>query len=378
MEHRALYSAENRNRSFLQYAYCIQMKFESGQAVPEPTVAGVFEYLSYRFLSRKARNVNKKVSVFYRAQNANVNELVKDSNRIAYFLYTIPFVNAIIPAGQLYCDGYNPLNRRFLGLMDFLSKEKDEFSYLRQDLPDYDLISVFDLEVDEFWPLKPTGHFDRQLFFKKKLEKWSGWDTLVVNLKESFRLKKHPIGAIKLTGDPSERINTVSDFMNDNAIALCFSHHMPTSFYNHLDLMVCDDDYQRLSFIRDLIIGCDPPIVAKPIIRTDIGKEFQINYLLYQTGKTGSQNIYNLMRTAFNTVARTMPDRPRHSASTGLINYSKKRWKTAFNEAKRLKLIEKCDETNYKLTSVGQIRLKNILERRESYLDQGCLTSESD
>ena len=355
----------------------IQKRLLSGP-IPESEVRPIFSSLSKQLVSPQGLIALEKVNNFYETycyHPDNKAELLRDSDEIASkHLINLSPVIAVLPAGQFYCDMYDPLNRRFLALMDLADHKIDEYTFLRRDLPDYDFLSVFEISGDNRWPLISTPSSDRELFFKNILLEDNSWIKITNQLLKDFSNKIFPVGALKFTGGLDERITTISDFVTSNKIALCFSNHIPLQLWNHMDLLIKRDDYCLLSCIRDLTIGIQPPIIYRKKISMDIPLRFQINYLLQLLSDHSKLDQEGVLRLVFKNIRKSMPDRPFHGASLGLINYSRKHWKKAIKNAQNQGLIESVDGLNYSLNHKGQQKLEYILNQRQLFLNQKYLT----
>jgi len=337
--------------------------------VSENEVWGILLALAPYYLSPYGYDVFKKVNSFYVALNnkSTRDKLLGDSNKIAeQYLTKIPSICAILPAGQFYVDMYDPVARRFLSFMQLVRGEIDEFTYLRTDLPDYDFIHIFELPEGIQWVLHRNADEELRSIFVRMVSNMPEWKLMVENLSRDFN-----IYSVKLTSAVEERKTTIEDFMKNSAIALCLGNPIPATLWNNLSVFICKDDYQFLNCIRDLMIGLDEPIYAKEYIDNNVPNAFRLNSLLNQIKENGPQDVESILRYIFDEVAKTMPKRPRHSASIGLVNFSRRHWKETFRAAEEAGFIRENKNHLFKLTKKGEEQLSSILTQREKILSYG-------
>lgn len=362
----ALHKALSAN---VDYAKAVKYEQEllSGIIVDEDAIREVFYNLALIVFSPKGLVEFNKINDFYdrlKTDGLLRDSLLQDSDKIASdYLSKLPFVWAVFPAGQFYCNMYDPVARRFLSFMQLARGEIDEFTYLRRDLPDYDFIHIFELPENAQWALERDADEKLRVIFKEMLENNPEWVSIAENLLKDFK-----ISSIKLTSSVQERENTVEEFAKRNAIALCLSNPIPSTIWSNLHLFVCKDDYKFINSIRDLMIGLDEPIYAKQYIDRTIPRAFQINYLLNQVRENGPQDIESMLKLVFEEVSKTMPERPRHSASAGLVDFSRQHWQETFSRAEKLGLIKKGKNNLFELTETGNNKLNDVLIHRERIL----------
>lgn len=345
----------------------IEQALLSGAYVDETEVREVFYNLAPGVFSADGLAAFKKINAFYenlRIDRSAREKILADSNRVAVgYIAGITFVNGMFPAGQFYCDMYDPVSRRFLSFMQLARGEIDESTYLRRDLPDLDFIHIFSLPEDSEWTLRKDADEGLRILFKEMAQGSLEWKSLEKDLFADFR-----ISSIKFTSSLSERKDTLKEFMERDSIALCLGNPVPLSLWNNLHLFVREGDFHFLNSIRDLLIGMDAPLYAEDSIDTEVPREFQINFLLNQIRNKGPQDIESMLKIVFDEVAETMPGRPRHNASLGLVDFSRRHWAETFNRAQNMNLIQRNKDDLFEITKKGTERLQGILVQRDAIL----------
>jgi len=339
------------------------------EKVSEEEIWRILLALAPYYLSPHGYDVFKKVNGFYLALNNKSirDKLLENSNEIAeQYLAKIPSICAILPAGQFYVDMYDPVARRFLSFMQLVRGEIDEFTYLRTDLPDYDFIHIFELPEGIQWVLHRNADEELRLIFMKMVSNMPEWKLMIENLSRDFNL--YPV---KFTSAAEERKTTIEDFMKNGTIALCLGNPIPATLWNNLSVFICRDDCQFLNCIRDLMIGLDKPIYAEQYIDSNVPNAFRLNCLLNQIKEKGPQDVESILKYIFDEVAKTMPKRPRHSASSGLVNFSRRHWKETFRVAEESGFVRENKNHLFELTKEGEERLDRILAQREEILSYG-------
>ena len=306
-------------------------------------------------------SVYQKVNDFYARMNTYEAEVVlSDSDSIGRTIELLPGIEAAIPAGQFYCDMYNPVNRRFMAFVEMMKGHISEYDFCRRDLPDYDFLTVVVLSFDEW---KPGKNKTEELRIAAKKRYFN--DITQLTLPQRFNSILFPVASIKLTSGLEERANTISDFMENNSLAVCLGNPIPLWLWPQIPSLIYPRDYQILNCIRDFQIGLQRMLNPSKDIDQKIPQEFQVNYLLYQLIENQLTD-EDILTKVYNAVSGSMPGRPRHDASIGLVNFSKKIWKTTLKIAEEKELIEKNGHKLYRITNKGQGRLRQVIQERET------------
>ena len=346
----------------------IERRLKAGESVDEEDVTQVFNRLAKEALSPEGFETLKKVNEFY-ARMRNIkgvsDDILSGQNKMAkdYFSH-LPFVKAIFGAGQLHAGMYNPVSRRFLALVELSRGNIDEETFLRRDLPDYDFIHVFESPTALPPALKRCSDEEQRVFFRDMLEASAEWPSIRENIFIDF-----PVSTIKLTGSLDERKNMIPAFAEEGKIAVCFANPIPLELWNMLPLFICEDDFEYLNCIRDLLIGLDSPLMVKEGVKTRVPQEFQINFLLNRIKNGGPQSLDSVMETVSAEIAKSMPDRPMHFAAKGLKEFSRRYWAKTFELAGERGLIVAIEGDKMDITDSGRSQIGNILEERARRLD---------
>ncbi|MDP2921735.1 MAG: ATP-binding protein [Candidatus Omnitrophota bacterium] len=351
---------------------------ESG-SVDEKEARGILLKLASHVLTPYGYSVFRKVNHFYeQMKDESFRErLIMDSNQIATdYLANASFISAVLPAGQFYVDMYDPVSRRFLAFMQLVRGEINEETFLRRDLPDYDFLHVFEMPEGRQWELTRNNGHEEDMFFLEMTHS-PEWKAMEARLKGDFRSRANPVLSIKYTDLIEERKRVIREFMRRDAIALCLSNAIPLGLWNNLNLLVEPDDYQFLYCIRDLLIGMDKPLYVKDSVNSGIPQEFQINFLLNTIKHSGNQDVKTMLKLVFDTVFKAIPDpgRPRHDASRGLIDFSRRHWNKTFEILEASGLIRKNQDNMFEITPSGESRLQDVLMQREKFLQKGKIES---
>ncbi|MBF0494574.1 MAG: hypothetical protein HQL28_05535 [Candidatus Omnitrophica bacterium] len=350
-------------------AAVLEAELRKGNDVDEKELREVFYSLGRTVFTPEGLIVFNKVNEFYerlRTDDAFKRNILNESNKIAERLAGIGSIGAVMPAGQFYCDMYDPLPRRFLSLMRLIRGEVGEVTYIMRDLPDFDFLHVVKMPPGAVWKLSRGGTAKKNLKLAKKVYSDPAWKTVRKGIFADLN-----VSAISLIRKSGGSDAIIKAFVEKGRIDLCMRNPIPDILWNNLDRFICPEDYRFLSCIRDLIIGMDEPLNIKEGIRKDVAAEFQINYLLHEIRERGAQNVENLMKIAFDEVARTMPDRPRHDAAKGLVAFSRRHWEKTFRTAQDAGLISQSPDGRFALTANGARRLEQTLAERESILKDG-------
>lgn len=131
-----------------------------------------------------------------------------------------------------------------------------------RDLPDIDFIGIFRLPPGITWSLEPSSWENQRQFFEAVLFNNPKWQEIALRLPSAFSNRTFPASTV-VPGPNSDKAYRLKAFFEQLALPVSFTVHIPDVLWQNLDLLIHDNDWQRLDAIRDLLIGIEKPLAIK-------------------------------------------------------------------------------------------------------------------